>query len=544
LLELVAAEMEASGRAECLPSTRQDVLSKIIDWATDPSCSQNVLWYHGLAGSGKSTLSTTVASIFRDLSRLGAFVFFDRAFPERSHPSKVIRTLAYKLGLFDRRIGTAICAAIDNFPSVIDASLRVQFIKLLVEPLASLAVLQAEGPIILVLDALDECGSPTEREALLTVLGTELSRLPSMIRILVTSRKLDDITATFEGQQNILTHSLEVSSEIGRQDILTYFEHQLGVVQRKRLRLRSDWPGDDVIQDLRTRSCGLFIWASTVAKFIDSFDPASRLAVILRGETTSGAQSALDALYKTALEDACAWDDVEFVQHFRNVLQIILVLQNPLATSTLDRLIGLPEGRESSLAISALGCVIADNPTVHLLHPSFADFLFSRTRCGRDMWHFNPATCHQHLALKCLDRLSNNGLKRNICNLRLSVALKGEKVPDDIAYACVFWINHTCFINEDAPLLVVYLETFLTKHLLHWFEVMSILGRSRETITLLDSFHVWMTVSLPCLLLDARVKYNHHHRKRFLAHTIFRSLCTMPAALLRLLQHSSRNTHC
>ena len=200
-----------------------------------------------------------------------------------------------------------------------------------------------------------------------------------------------------------------------------------------------------------------------------------------------------------ALEDACAWDDVEFVQHFCNVLEIILVLQKPLATSTLDRLIGLPEGRESSLAMSTLGYVIAENPTVHLLHPSFADFLVSCTRCGWDMWHFNPATCHQHLALKCLDRLMNNGLKRNICNLRLSVALKDEKVPDDIAYACVFCIKHTCFINE-APLVIGYLETFLTKHLLHWFEVMSILGRSRETIMLLDSFHVWMTVSFSCPL--------------------------------------------
>src|ERR1700685_609660 len=105
LLELEPAKMEASGRSECLPSTRQDILSEIVDWATKPSGDHNIFWLYGLAGAGKSTLSTTIASYFRDLGRLGAFVFFDRAFPERSHPSKVIRTIDYRLGLFDPRIG-------------------------------------------------------------------------------------------------------------------------------------------------------------------------------------------------------------------------------------------------------------------------------------------------------------------------------------------------------------------------------------------------------------------------------------------------------
>jgi NACHT domain len=498
LLELLPAEMEASGRLECLPSTRQDVLRKIVDWATDPSGIQNVLWLHGLAGSGKSTLSTTVASFFRHLGRLGAFVFFDRAFPERSHPSKVIRTLAYKLGSFDQRIGAAICAAIDNFPGINDSSLHVQFTKLILEPLLSLTALMTEGPIVLVLDALDECANPTEREALVTLLGTELSRLPSVIRILMTSRQVDDISAAFEGHQYICTRNLDVSSETSRRDILRYFENQLAVIRRKKARLRSDWPGDKVIWDLVTRSCGLFVWASTVTKFIDGFDPTSRLAIILQGETLSSAQAALDDVYKTALENACAWDDADFVRHFRRVLEVILVLQNPLAISTIDRLIGLPEDQGSILVVSVLACVIATIPTVHLLHPSFADFLFSRIRCGRDVWYFNAGMCHRRLALRCLDRLSNNGLKRNLCRLTLAVAPDKREVPDDVAYACTFWINHVCSINEneDVPSIVAHMELFLKKHVLHWLEAMCILGRFRDTIMLLDSLYIWVSVSL------------------------------------------------
>lgn len=109
---------DASGRTECLPSTRHDILHHIIDWAINVPNTQNVLWVHGPAGSGKSTIATTIATHFRNLGCLGAFLFFDRSFPERSHPSRVIRTLAYKLGLFDQRIGTGVLAAIEKFSSI------------------------------------------------------------------------------------------------------------------------------------------------------------------------------------------------------------------------------------------------------------------------------------------------------------------------------------------------------------------------------------------------------------------------------------------
>jgi len=106
--------MDASDRTACLPATRHDVLSFIINWVTQPSGKTQLLWMHGLAGIGKSTVATTVANYFHDLGRLGAFLFFDRRFPERSHPSKVIRTLAHQLGSYDSRIGMALSEIINK----------------------------------------------------------------------------------------------------------------------------------------------------------------------------------------------------------------------------------------------------------------------------------------------------------------------------------------------------------------------------------------------------------------------------------------------
>jgi hypothetical protein len=511
LLELKPAEMDnTSDRTECLPSTRQDILCHIMDWVTSTSDSQNVFWLYGLAGSGKSTLSTTVASYFRGIGRLGAFIFFDRSFPERSHPSKVIRTLAYRLGLFDNRIGAAISEAINNFPSITDSSLDIQFTKLLVQPLSSLTDLQTEGPIVLVLDALDECGNATERTALLTVLASMLSRLPLMIRVLITSREMEDITAAFASQPNIFARALEVSSETNGRDILTYIRHQMEIICKKKKYLGLDWPGEDTISDLAACACGLFIWASTASKFIDGHDPQKRLNIILTGQTGTKAESVLDSLYTTALDDAGAWDDDDFVEDFRAILGMILVLRKPLSSSVLDQLMNAPKGREPIHTISALGCILSRVPTVHLLHPSFADFLFSRARCGRDEWYIEPVSCHRRLSVQCLDLL-DHALKRNVSNLTLSMDLADETLPEDVSYACTFFIDHICVVNDDVLQVIKVLEAFLAQHLLHWLEAMSILRKSRNSVALLDNLRGWISVSLsPAYVANWRCKLVYH----------------------------------
>jgi hypothetical protein len=85
--------MDASLRPKCLLGTCQAVLSCIIGWLTTPSEDRDVLWLYGLAGSGKSTISMTVAEYFRDLNQLCAFTFFNRNDLPHSEPSMVIRTL-------------------------------------------------------------------------------------------------------------------------------------------------------------------------------------------------------------------------------------------------------------------------------------------------------------------------------------------------------------------------------------------------------------------------------------------------------------------
>jgi len=64
LKRLNYVQMNASSRPECLPDMWQDLLKSLADWLTTPSPDQNILWLHGLVGSGKSTISTTLAEYF------------------------------------------------------------------------------------------------------------------------------------------------------------------------------------------------------------------------------------------------------------------------------------------------------------------------------------------------------------------------------------------------------------------------------------------------------------------------------------------------
>ncbi|KAF8134166.1 hypothetical protein K438DRAFT_1947590 [Mycena galopus ATCC 62051] len=225
LKQLKLVEMNAASRSSCLPGTRSDILDAINEWLSIPSKSGNVLWLSGVAGSGKSTLSTTIAEHFRSLHLLGAFLFFDRNDGERSHPDKVIQTLAYLLAQSNPCIGAAISTVIQDHPDIVNAMIQTQFKTLLFDPLNSVED-SIQGPIVIILDALDECGDATSRALLLSVLSAELLKLPPVFRFLITSREEKDISYHF---QSFAQKQLDITS--ATPDIALFIDHEINVIR-------------------------------------------------------------------------------------------------------------------------------------------------------------------------------------------------------------------------------------------------------------------------------------------------------------------------
>ena len=108
--QLNPSVFDAFDRPTCFPGTHQEIRQGIIKWVLSGTA-QTVFWFYGIAGLGKSTVSTTIASYFRQISRLGAFLFLVKA---KSEPSLVIRSIVYQLALFDASIGERILSEIDQ----------------------------------------------------------------------------------------------------------------------------------------------------------------------------------------------------------------------------------------------------------------------------------------------------------------------------------------------------------------------------------------------------------------------------------------------
>ena len=111
--------MDASSRPKCLPGTRKEYLDKIMEWVlsdTEP----NVLWLHGVAGSGKSTISMSIAEECFSTCRRGAHLFFTRG---KSNPGEVIRTIAFQLASFDSTIAENVRKAVKSKSGAASVSL-------------------------------------------------------------------------------------------------------------------------------------------------------------------------------------------------------------------------------------------------------------------------------------------------------------------------------------------------------------------------------------------------------------------------------------
>lgn len=495
--------MSEYNRDACLPKTRLDVIKSIVEWIADGSSDQKrVLWLYGLAGSGKSTLSTTIARMMRELRHLGAFFFFNRDIPERN-AATMITTLAYQLAQFNARIGAVVSEIVESTPNIAEMPIDFQFANLL-SAKALQSVEWSGGPIVLVIDALDECGTEKDRVKLLRVLWNGLSDLPSFIRFIIASREEADIQRTLASHPAVCSYHLHIDSAASRGDISEFLRHHLTEIRatNKYLQLDSDWPGDEKIDALTERAAGLFVWASTACLYIDSYTPDRQLNELITEQsvdTSSEPFANLDRLYKAGLQSAGRWTDPRFRSDCCAILGAILCARIPLTCYMIDSLLSLSQSCLQS--ISHLGCVLrwSETEPIRILHPSFHDYLSAR--CGGEPWFIDLDQHNERLAVNCVKLLdSGDGLRENICGLTLPHPVQNETLPEAMSYACKFWVEHLCLISKAENNIEDLIYKFLNQHILHWMEALAILKRHDITIRSLQNLLKWVSV---CHLINS-----------------------------------------
>jgi hypothetical protein len=312
------------------------------------------------------------------------------------------------------------------------------------------------------------------------------------------------------GYRDFVLHNIDPS--IVDNDIYLFLVHQFRVIRQERY-LDASWPGEHIIRYLVKIASGLFIWAATACRFIREgkrFAP-KRLEVILKNSqgTVTEPEKHLDEIYSTVLRQTVSSgysteERLELYGLLKKILGSIITLLSPLCVSSLSRLIRVPP-EDANQTLNELHSIL-DIPRDHdqplrLHHPSFRDFLISKERCTDSNFYVNEMEMHNTLLGQCLQIMSQN-LKQDICGLQDSgIATENVdttrfdiRLSREAKYACMYWIQH---LEKSRRKLQDHghVHKFVEKHLLHWLEAMTWLGKVSEAMYAIESLKSLTKVS-------------------------------------------------
>jgi hypothetical protein len=512
LKPLTAAFVKSdTGPQGCLPGTRERLLNEIMDWFADDGPS--VYWLRGLAGTGKTTIARSVADLAEQQGLLGGSFFFSRTDTARQRAGAVLPTIAYQLAKWRPALRQPLCDAIDADREIAERTMKEQVGSLFVQALS-----HATSPLpraLLVVDALDECDKigACEGGLLVPLLVGCLRQLPFSVKVFITSRDEPSICRMFDSL--IAEHSMhkaalhiDIEEKIVNADIELYLYDKLGSMTD--VPSQPVWPPPAAITEITRRANGLFVYAVTIAEYIQSDslgDPPVTLLEDVLSTSSVNAQyhyQELDTLYLKVLDKPAAGrkNTDHLRERIRDAAASVVLAQEPLSWNALSNLTGLPIA-----ALKVLSSVIVESSDgkIRPFHASFADFIVDEKRCTNPVHLVNVTQHHKRLAGHCL-ALMNKALRYDICDMsepgtrhdkqpNLERILQGA-APAELRYACIHWAAHLSQASSPDTYLLGELAMFCKEHLLHWFEVMSLTSQLSTSDEVLAIALSWCKASV------------------------------------------------
>jgi hypothetical protein len=488
--------------------TRVAFLDFIINWVNNPASERGLVLF-GQAGTGKSSIAHEIARLFDNMHRLtSSFIFLRREQSDREAYhlfTTLARDLADRYPSFKTALGNVVK---DNTALRVGTrDYQTLFASLILEPLKDLHIV---GPILVVIDALDESGDTASGVGLHAFLARNLIRLPSNFRVVITSRPEHDIvSALVEAQSVKIKYMNDTELAAGtHQDIFAFFQQRLPSNEFRHY-----------VEPLAAKAEGLFQWAAVASQLI--LRPPARFGYskekcinhLSEPSTNLHGQDLLDELYEDVMEGY--FNDQEARDLFRSVVGQLVTSIEPLTIRSLITLRQHSSCDEDSSAavtgiLSRLGSLLSnvnspdDNLPIIPLHTSFRDFLTSKDKSGD--FYVGVRNSHHELAHSCLNILLNpvDGLKFNICKLKTSYLANvdvqhlntrvDEHIPPALLYACRYWddhLKHTDYKTE----LFRKVETLFKEKFLFWLETLSLTRNIRLASSAFATLSIWLASS-------------------------------------------------
>ena len=496
------AGYQHGSRNGCLRGTRTAILDEIELWIRDFN-KPPVYWLNGLAGTGKSTIAQTIAErTFAD-GRLGASFFCSRDFEDRRNLQSIFPTLAVQLARRYAEFRSTFVQLVQSDPEIVHESLYNQMKNLIVQPLVESSI-----STVIVIDALDECKDEEPASAILFVLGQFVAEVPN-IKFFITGRPESRIREGF--RLPLMAKATDVfvlhKVEPGRvdNDICLFLRHSFSELKTRRHGL-DGWPTEEQLYLLCERAGGLFVHAMATVRFVDqrNSSPKKQLDCLLQsqsgsafeGKTKFKANTTLDSLYTSILQEAFGDDDPENDSRIRSVLGAVVLATNPLSPSAIAALLGFESGEVFPILSSVQSLLVLqegiDQP-VRPFHKSFSDFVVDPARCANTRFRVYPPDHHAELLLGCLETM-NRELEQNMCKLPDGVLNSevidlrertNKHIGQALGYACRSWHKH--LFGAIPACITPILRRFLKEKFLFWLEVLSVLGAASEAVHALEA---------------------------------------------------------
>lgn len=498
---------QAIRREECTDGTRVGILKEIEDWATDiTEDSPQVFWLTGQAGSGKTTIATTISAMFgggvtNGKTILGANFFCSRQFPETRNPVRVIPTIAHQLARKCTPFANAL--VVGNRFNAVSYSVSKQLQSLLLIPWlqSEHERIEYNAPVyLIVIDALDELAENGSSD-FLDSLFTTLNNVPSKgFKLLLTSRS-DPTIVSLIGSLNMRASERwlqRVPLEEVSSDISMY------------LKLNLPRLGNEDLRKLEILANGLFIYAATAVRYLkpqwnipldEQMELLDELMCYTRNIRDNRSDFIIDILYRRILCDALLAYNGKQRQRRLNIIHMLLSTGERSPPHVVAALLweeGVTADIVRNVVDSLHAVLYVQEGLVYWYHASFPDFMFDSMRSNFKLdGEFFAFSCDEYLAQKRLQDLCFtwlNRLKFNMCNIPSSFLIDNEHydiLNPLLAYSAVNWSHHLP-ITGDPGVVSQEIGAFLELRALFWIEVMNLVKQVDKCSSILYRAQRWV----------------------------------------------------
>lgn len=230
---------------------REWLLNDVKEWINNPNSSR-VFWITGGPGVGKTAISIWLSHC--KVKEIYSWHLCQHSNSITSDPKRAVLSLAYFLAthLSDYR---DYLASIDLEDICNNRSVSTIFHNVLIAPLREIR--QREEPVVVLLDALDEATHENGTNELAKFIGLNFSQLPSWLKLIVTSRPVNEVTKWFK---SLDPYYINANVQNNNEDIYKYV--------KKRLKGYRDSEIIKITDVVIEKSEGVFLYAEFVCDSI------------------------------------------------------------------------------------------------------------------------------------------------------------------------------------------------------------------------------------------------------------------------------------